>query len=204
MTRTKPMLTVGITGRSGSGKSLLAAQYAQLGYPVADGDAISRDVTQPGSACLAQLVEAFGPQILAPDGRLLRGQLAQQAFASEAAAKRLVDITHPYIVRELLRRRDAAQAAGTRLFFIDGAVIVGAPAQEYCDKLIVVVAEHRLSISRVILREGISKTTAATRLSRQLPEETLRAAADYVIENNGSEEALRQQGQAVLEKLLAL
>ncbi|MDL2293428.1 dephospho-CoA kinase [Ruminococcaceae bacterium OttesenSCG-928-D13] len=198
------MLMVGITGRSGSGKSSVSGHYAALGYTVADGDLISRQVTGPASPCLAELVEAFGSAILQADGTLNRRALGELAFKSPENNRKLVEITHPHILAEMRRRAEAARAAGERLFFVDGAMIVGGPVQPMCDKIVLVVSEARLSISRIILRDNISKIAAQQRLSAQLPEAELRQAADYIIENNGSLEQLGQQAEAVLAELLAL
>lgn len=197
------MQIVGITGRSGSGKSSLAAYYASLGYPVADGDAISRQVCEPGSPCLAELVGAFGAEILAPDGSLLRKKLGEMAFATPEGNQRLISITHPYIVEEFLRRADLARQSGSQLFFADGAMIINGPFEAYCDKIILVVTQQRLSVSRIILRDNISKTAVYNRLHAQLPEEVLRAAADYIIENNGTQEQLWEKAKDVLRDLLS-
>lgn len=196
------MLIVGITGRSGSGKSSVSSHYLELGYAVADGDAISREVTLPGSPCLAELVDAFGAQILQADGSLDRKTLATLAFASPQSNQKLIDITHPHIIDEFLRRADAERQRGAMLFFVDGAVIVGGPVQPLCDKLIVLVSESHLSVSRIILRDGISKKAAYNRLAAQQPEKVLREAADFIIENNGSHRALLLAADDVLAQLL--
>lgn len=197
------MLIVGITGRSGSGKSVVSRHYAAKGYPVADGDELSRYATRPGNPCLAELTAAFGSDILAADGSLNRRRLGELAFASKAKTSLLTAITHPYILEEMLARAQRARTEGARLFFVDGAVIVGGIFEEYCDKLIVVVSERRLAVSRIILRDGISKTAASARLEAQQPEEVMLAAADYVIDNNASEEMLLGQAEDVLRRLLA-
>ncbi len=199
---TRGMIVVGVTGRSGSGKSTVARHYAALGYPVADGDAISRQVCGPGSPCLAELTAAFGRNILAGNGTLLRHKLGELAYASPDANRRLVEITHRYILPEVEHRRARAQAGGAALFFLDGAIIVGGPAQALCDKIIVVTAELRLSVSRVILRDGVPKTVAYRRLKAQLPEQDLCAAADYVIANNERQDALLRRADAVLAQLI--
>ena len=193
---------VGITGRTGSGKSMVRAYYQSLGYPVVDADAVSRAVCAPGMPCVEALAKAFGKDIVAPDGALDRKKLAELAFMREGGSDVLVSITHPYIIGDILRQAEAAKQAGHKLFFADGAVIVGAPFQQYCDKLIVVTADAKVSISRVILRDGISKTSVQRRLAAQLSEAELRAAADYVIENNGTQAALQKRAQAVLGALL--
>lgn len=194
---------VGITGRSGSGKSSVAAYYARLGHPVADGDALSRAVCEPGQPCLAALAEAFGGDILLPDGSLDRRLLGQRAFATPEGNQRLQGITHPFIMEASKALEAEARAAGRPLFFFDGAMIVGSMFESHCDRLVVVVADLKLSISRIILRDGISKSSAHARLNAQLPEARLREAADYIIENNATQAVLEQRAEAVLQLLLA-
>lgn len=196
------MLIVGITGRSGSGKSWVTSYYASKGYPTIDGDAVARNVTTPGSLCLAKLVEAFGQEILAEDGSLLRRKLGKLAFATPEANKLLVGITHPFITKALLQAAKMAKESGARLFFVDGAMIVGEDFEQHCDKIVVVTAPQRLAVSRVILRDGISKQAMLNRLAAQKPEEELLAAADYVIENDASITALQHKADEVLESLL--
>lgn len=193
---------VAITGRSGSGKTTLGSYYAAQGYPVLDGDQVSRDVTGPGSSCLNDLVETFGADILRADGSLDRRGLAAVAFASPQMTAKLTAITHPYIVQAILDWVDSQRSGGNRLVFVDGAVIIGGPFQPYCDRIILLLTQRRLSVSRIILRDSISKIAAAERLDAQLPEEMLRQSADYVIENNSSADALRQKGEKVLRELL--
>ena len=109
------MKVIAITGRSGSGKSTVSAYYGSLGYPVLDADRTAREVTRPGGPCLAQLCDAFGSDILLPDGTLDRGCLAARAFATPEGTRRLTDITHPAIIRELLDGVAAAQSTGVRV-----------------------------------------------------------------------------------------
>ena len=119
------MMTVGITGRSGCGKSTVTACFAAHGVPVADADQISRQVLQPGSPVLAQLAARFGGDILRGDGVLDRRLLADRAFATPEGKAALDAITHPAIVRQIEAARQAALQAGSPLFVIDGAVLVG-------------------------------------------------------------------------------
>lgn len=199
---THKMLVVGLTGRSGSGKSTVSGHYASLGYTIANGDKISRQVTASGSACLEELVQAFGGEILANDHSLLRQNLANIAFESKESTAKLVKITHKYIKQELVRQIMLAQNLGEKLFFVDGAVIVGAPAHALCNKLVVVTAPLRLSISRIILRDGISKTAACQRLNAQMPEEKLCKYADFMIDNSGGINSLIIRANDVLSEIL--
>ncbi len=196
------MKTVAITGRSGCGKSTVAQYCRSRGFPVLDGDAVAREVTQLGSPCLPALAKAFGADILDEDGALRRGVLAQRACATKGDARRLTDITHPEIVRRLLAGVAQARAAGAKLVFVDGAVIVGAPFEPFCDAIIVVRAPQQVLEQRIMRRDGISRQAAQARLASQLAQEKLDAAATFLLDNTGSEQALRAQARAVLENLL--
>lgn len=196
------MKTVAITGRSGCGKSTVAEYYRSRGFSVLDGDAVAREVTQPGSPCLPKLAKAFGADILDEGGALRRGVLAQRAFATKGDARRLTDITHPEIVRRLLAGVAQARAVGAKLVFVDGAVIVGAPFEPFCDAVIVVRAPQQVLEQRIMRRDGISRQAAQARLASQPAQERLDAAATFLLDNTGSEQALRAQARAVLENLL--
>ncbi len=197
------MITVGITGRSGCGKSTVTACFAARGVPVADADQISRQVLQPGSPVLAQLAARFGGDILSGEGVLDRRLLADRAFATPEGKADLDAITHPAIVRRIEAARQAAQAAGSPLFVIDGAVLVGSVIDGIWDRLIVVTAPYEVSVARIVARDGIRPEMARRRLDAQLPEAALAARADIVLANDGTQEQLRRQAGALAARLLA-
>lgn len=197
------MITVGITGRSGCGKSTVTACFAARGVPVADADQISRQVLQPGSPVLAQLAARFGGDILSGEGVLDRRLLADRAFATPEGKADLDAITHPAIVRRIEAARQAAQAAGSPLFVIDGAVLVGSVIDGIWDRLIVVTAPYEVSVARIVARDGIRPEMARRRLDAQLPEAALAARADFLLANDGTQEQLRRQAGALAACLLA-
>ena len=178
------MIALGITGRSGCGKSTVTAVFAAHGVPLADADQISREILLPGSPLLPALAERFGGDILTADGTLNRRLLADRAFATPEGKAALDGLTHPEIVRRIRAAKQAALASGAPLFVLDGAVIVGTAAQAECDRLCVVTAPFETSVSRIMARDGISAEMAARRLNAQTPEETLTAQADYVLRND--------------------
>ena len=178
------MITLGITGRSGCGKSTVTAVFAAHSVPLADADQISREILLPGSPLLPALAERFGGDILAADGTLNRRLLADRAFATPEGKAALDGLTHPEIVRRIRAAKQAALASGAPLFVLDGAVIVGTAAQAECDRLCVVTAPFETSVSRIMARDGISAEMAARRPNAQTPEETLTAQADYVLCND--------------------
>ena len=94
-----------------------------------------------------------------------------------------------------------ARQAGEKLFFVDGAVIVGTPFQKRCSHLVLVAAPYETSVQRICTRDGITPEMARRRLDAQLPENVLRAAADFVIENDGTLQQMQQRCNALLTAL---
>ena len=190
-------MTLGITGRSGCGKSTVTAVFAARDIPLADADQLSREILLPGSPLLPQLAERFGADIIRGDGTLDRRLLADRAFATPEGKAALDALTHPEIVRRIRAAKQAAHRAGAKLFVLDGAVIVGTAAEAECDKLCVVTAPFEVSVERIAARDGISPEMAARRLNAQTPEAELTAQADYVLHNDADLAAL----QAAAEQL---
>lgn len=198
------MITLGITGRSGCGKSTVTAVFAARGIPLADADQLSREILLPGSPLLPRLAERFGADIIIKeDGTLDRRLLADRAFATPEGKAALDSLTHPEIVRRIRAAKQAAQDAGAPLFVLDGAVIVGTAAQAECDCLCVVTAPFETSVDRIVARDGISAEMAARRLNAQTPESTLTAQADYVLRNDSSLAHLQAAAEQLCTKLLA-
>ena len=196
-------MTLGITGRSGCGKSTVTAAFAARGIPLADADQFSREILLPGSPLLPQLAECFGTDIIREDGTLDRRLLADRAFATPEGKAALDALTHPEIVRRIRAAKQAARQAGAKLFVLDGAVIVGTAAEAECDKLCVVTAPFEVSVERIAARDGISPEMAARRLNAQTPEAELLAHADYILRNDGSLATLETAAAALCDALLA-
>ncbi len=190
-----------LTGRSGCGKSTVAAQFRAAGVPVLDADKVAAAIMEEYPACVHELAGAFGADILDAEGKLLRRKLADRAFATPEGQQTLTGITHPYIIRSLLEKIQAEALHGAALVFVDGAVIVGEPFEAYCDKIVVVDAPEDRQVARLCARDGITEEQARRRIGAQLSRQRLNAAADAVICNDGSLEHLQQQAQTVLQTL---
>lgn len=197
------MITLGITGRSGCGKSTATQVFARQGVPLADADQISREILAPGSPLLPQLAQRFGQDLVDEAGRLDRRALADRAFATPEGKADLDALTHPEIIRRIRQAKQEAQAAGCKLFVLDGAVIVGTAAQAECDRLAVVTAPFETSVARIAARDGISPEMAARRLNAQTPEAELTAQADYILRNDADCAALIAAAQQLCSALLA-
>ncbi|HIX94013.1 MAG TPA: dephospho-CoA kinase [Candidatus Gemmiger excrementipullorum] len=195
------MKIVGITGRSGCGKSSATKFLAQQGYPCIDADQVAREVMLPGSPCLAQLQEQFGADILDETGALRRRLLADRAFATPEGTRLLTELTQPEILRRIEADLQCAQAAGAELAFVDGAVIVGSPFQARCDELVLITAPYEVSVQRICARDGIAPEMARRRLDAQTPLEQLRAAATVEIANDGTPQQLQTRIRELLQTL---
>ena len=197
------MITLGITGRSGCGKSTVTAVFAAHGVPLVDADQISREILLPGSPLLPVLAQRFGADILYADGSLNRRLLADRAFAAPEGKAALDSLVLPEIIRRVCRLKQAAREAGAPLFVIDGAVIVGTDAEKECDHLCVVTAPFATSVARIAARDGIAPEMAARRLNAQTPEEVLLARADLVLRNDADLASLEAAAAALCEQLQA-
>ena len=182
------MQIIGITGRSGCGKSTLTDSIRAAGFRCVDADQVAREVLLPGSPCIVQLQQEFGADIVDEAGQVRRRLLADRAFATPQGTARLTAITQPEIYHRLDLAMAEARQAGEKLFFVDGAVIVGTPFQKRC-------------VQRICARDGIAPEMARRRLDAQLPENVLRAAADFVIENDGTLQQMQQRCNALLTAL---
>lgn len=195
------MKIIGITGRSGCGKSSVTKFLAAQGYPCIDADRIARDVLQKGSPCLAILQAHFGADILDEQGDLRRRLLADRAFATPEGTRLLTEVTQPEILRRIETQLQQAEAEGAPFAFVDGAVIVGTPFQARCDRLLLVTTPYETSVQRICARDGIAPAMARRRLDAQTPLETLRAAATEEIVNDGPLSQLEDKIKAFLHSL---
>jgi dephospho-CoA kinase len=193
----------GLTGGIGSGKSTAAALFRERGVPVVDADELAREAVALGSAGLAEVVSAFGPQIRAADGSLDRKQLGALVFADPEARKRLNAITHP-IVRRLSQERFATlDSQGVTLAGYDVPLLFEVGLDAVLRPIVVVVAREATQLERILARDGISEEAARERMAAQLPLAEKQKRADYVLYNNGTPEALGAQVDALLDKLRA-
>ena len=195
------MKVVGITGRSGCGKSSATNFLREKGYPCIDADLVAREVLLPGSPCIAQLQQVFGADIADENGTVRRRLLADRAFATPEGTAALTDITQPEILHRIDAALDEARRGGADLAFVDGAVIVGTPFEAHCDALILVTAPYETSVARICARDGIAPEMARRRLDAQTPLETLRAAATAELVNDSTPDALREKLRSVLNGL---
>lgn len=177
------MLTVGLTGGIGSGKSTVSALLAARGAVIIDYDQLARDVVEPGAPALDAIVQRFGPDVIASDGTLDRPALGAVVFADHSARKDLEGITHPAI-RDLAVQRQLA-AGDDAIVIHDNPLLVEMGAAAHCEVVIVVDIPVEVQVERLVTIRGMTKDEALARINAQASRETRTGAADLVIDNTG-------------------
>lgn len=188
------MFRIGLTGGIAAGKSVAAARLAELGAVVVDHDVLAREAVAPGSVGLAEIVEAFGEGILAPDGSLDRPALGALVFADAAARGRLNEIVHPEVRRLSAEREAMAGAADAGAVIVHDIPLLVETGQESHFHLLVVVhtpAEQR--VGRLVAGRGLTEDAARARVAAQATDEERLAAADVTLDGSGDEDELRAQ-----------
>lgn len=195
------MRVLGLTGGIGSGKSTVARRFAELGATVIDADQLAREVVEPGTPGLAEVVETFGPSVLDDQGRLDRRALGRIVFEDEAARRRLEALLHPRIAERTRERLSAARAAGAPLVVHDVPLLFERPAERGHDAVAVVWASLPARRGRIGGRDELSPEEIDARIASQIPLEDKVARADHVLDNDGPVQATLAAVDALYAKL---
>jgi len=191
---------VGLTGGIGSGKSVVARRLAELGALVIDADALAREVVAPGTDGLAEVVAAFGPGVLAPDGTLDRSAVASLVFGDDEKRRRLEAIIHPR-VRERSTRM-IATAPPDAVVVNDVPLLVESGMASHFDLVIVVLASEEVRRKRLVEHRGMTEEAVQARFAAQATDEQRRAVADVKIVNEGTLDELVATVDAAWEQAI--
>jgi dephospho-CoA kinase len=195
---------VGLTGGIGSGKSEVSRLLAAHGAVVVDADELAREAVAPGSEGLAEIVVAFGPDVLAAEGGLDRRAVAARVFDDPAARARLEQIIHPR-VRALAAARESAawDADPTAVVVHDVPLLVETGQQHRYDLVLVVDVSPEVQLDRLVRLRGMSADEARARMAAQSAREQRAAAADVLIDNSGSLDDLARRIDEIWSDVLA-
>ena len=189
------MLRIGLTGGIGAGKSVLSATFAQCGGIIVDGDVIAREVVEPGTEGLASLVDAFGDDILLPDGALDRPALAAKAFRDDEARQRLNGIVHPLVGK---RRAEIIAAVHDDAVVVEDIPLLVESGMAPLFPLVVIVhADVEVRLRRLVEQRGMPEEDARARIAAQADDEQRRAVADVWLDNSGTQEDLVERARDV-------
>ncbi|HUT55183.1 MAG TPA: dephospho-CoA kinase [bacterium] len=196
------MKIVGLTGGIGSGKSTVARMFVDRGARLIDADQLARDVVLPQKPAWNDIVREFGEAVLLPDRAINREALAAIVFADQDKRKRLNDITHPRIGQEMLRLAKQFTEQGAPLAVIDAALLLESPATKWIKPVIVVVADEAVKLERVCARDRCDQDEVLQRIRAQWPDSERVKYADYVIDNSGTLEDLKEQVEKVWRQII--
>ena len=190
---------IGLTGGIASGKSAVAELLRAKGAVIVDADVLAREVVEPGTPALAAIVDRFGRGVLLPDGRLDRARLGQLVFSDADARADLNAIVHPAVRRRAAELEADAPAGSVVVHAIPLLVETGQAAS--FDMVVVVDADPTIQVDRLRARNGLSRADAEARLAAQASREERLRAADVVIDNSGTRDALEAQVDELWLKL---
>lgn len=190
-------MRVGLTGGIGSGKSAVAKILEDLGAYIVDTDALAREAVAPNSDGFMEIARVW-PHVVRT-GALDRAALAEIVFNDPSARERLNAILHPHI-RRLAMERDAWAKPGQIVVHVV-PLLFETGYDRLVDKTIAVVASEDARIARIVARDGIDESRVRARMAAQIDPEEARRRADYVIENDGNLDRLRERTAGVYRAL---
>jgi dephospho-CoA kinase len=187
------MLTIGLTGGIGSGKSTAAKILAEFGAPIIDADKVAHTTYAPGGAAYDAVVAAFGTEIVAVDRTIDRKKLGAIVFGNPDRLNKLTSIVWPATFKSIRARLDGLRASGEKMpIVVEAAILIEANWQPLCDEIWLVRASRQAVIDRIERQRGLKPAETEARIRAQLSDDERAKHASLVIDNDGSLDALRE------------
>ena len=195
-------ILVGLTGGMGSGKSLAASYFKELGAYIIHADLLSRQLAAPYQPAWEEIIDEFGSEYLNPDKTLNKSKLAVEVFQNDKKRNALEGILHPRVIAEEQKIYSDRQRIDPKaVVIIESALLIESQNYKNVDKVIVVQSTQELQIQRVVSRDGNSSISVKNRLKSQMPLEEKLNYADYVLYNISGRDQLKSQAQRLYSEL---
>ena len=195
------VFVVGLTGGIGSGKAVATAIFENLGIDIVDADEVARDVVEVGSEGLRQIAEHFGERILLEDGSLNRAALREKVFAAEEEKHWLNGLLHP-LIRS--RMQQLISESTSPYCILSVPLLVENKLTEMCNHVVVVDCPEAMQLERALKRDGSTEQTIKSIMASQATRKERVDAANDVLDNSTTLEALASQISILHQKLLSL
>ncbi len=195
------MYVVGLTGGIASGKTTVANAFADLGIDLVDADLVARQVVEPGQQGLNAITEAFGTEVLLDNGELNRTTLRELVFTDPVKKEQLNALLHPLIHEEMLAQLKQCRSPYAVLVV---PLLVENKLEHMCDRILVVDVDPEVQIQRTMARDGSKREVIEGILAAQVSREQRLAAADDVLDNQGSSDEIKAKVAALHQQYLAL
>lgn len=194
---------IGLTGQSGSGKTLVSDHLKNCGYSVINADLVARQVTETGSDCNKNLAKIF-PECFDEKFCLNRRKLGNVVFNDGQKLKMLNDTIFPYINRLIKEQINSHIESGVKVIVLDAPTLFEAGADKLCDIIISVVADDAVRLERIRGRDNISDESIKARFSSQKSKEFYLTHSDIILENNGTAEELLEYADRIFGDIKAV
>ena len=188
------MILIGLTGGIGCGKSEVSRLLADRGAIIVDADLIVRELQQPGGEIFNKIIEMFGPSVVAEDGSLNRGAVANEVFKDKEVLKKLNELIHP-VVRRVMNERVKSYSDTSKIVVLDIPLLVENP-REGLDGVVVVDLDPEIAVARIVDQRKMNIDDARARVANQSSREQRKAIANFLIDNSGDRKALDLQVDA--------
>ena len=191
-------MKVGLTGGIGAGKSTVADLFSQKGAVVIRSDELARQVIEPQTPGFQQVIDRFGKDIVNSEGYIDRAKLAQIVFQDDAALKDLENIVHPLVrskTNELVNQHTAETIIVNEI-----PLLLEKKMESLFDFLVIVISSEKIRLERLAQR-GLTTEQATARMAKQVSDDERRAAADFLIVNDGNLDQLEADVEKIWQTL---
>ena len=178
------MITIGLTGGIGSGKSTVSFMLKEAGFEIIDADIIARDVLKKYPEILERVKVEFGAGFFDWRGEFRRKEFGNHIFRFPKQRKKYEEIIMPYIKREIFESMDNHKKKGTKILILDAPTLIENDLHKEVDYVILVWVDQNTQIQRVRARDGMIREEAINRINSQMPLERKKDFANIIIENN--------------------
>lgn len=197
------MITVGVTGGIGSGKTTVCKEWEKQGAKVVYADDLAKELMVNDPGLRKNLVKTFGNETYYADGSLNREHLIRHAF-EEGRVGELNKLVHPAVVKKFREISREAEKQGKKIVVEEAALLLNNGRPSYLDIVVIVKSDRPDRLNRVMKRDLVSVEKVIERDRNQPDFENLTHLADYIIENNGSLEELKKKSKQILKLLVEL
>ncbi len=192
---------IGLTGPTGSGKSLVSKVFSERGFAVVDADEVAHKAIE-SPAYKEGLISAFGSGILSSDGTVNRKEVARIAFSTKENTQKLNAIAHPVIIDFALKEFSCLYEQGYENIVFDAPTLIESGSHKLCDIIISVIAPENIRKARIISRDNITEDEAKSRIDAQHEDEFYTSVSDFVINNNGTIEKTVSTTENIIKELI--
>ena len=196
------MRVIGITGSIACGKSTVSREMLRRGFPVIDGDALSRELTGPGGEAVPAVRSAFGDRYINPDGSMNRRAMGKLVFSDDRSREQLDLLMDPFLRSLTLRKIEQARGSGAKLCFLDMPLLFEKKYDSLCDSVWCVWLPENLQLERLMSRDGYTAEEAMSRIRAVMSSDQKADLATAVIDNSGTVEETLRQVSFLLEREL--